>query len=95
MLRLVQGNALFAADGTYLGWVDDGPSPAQERDLLCGRVVEQNYIVKKPMRLNRWPGIPRTPPMPPIPPSPARPGLRVRWIATAATLSTSFERPKH
>jgi hypothetical protein len=65
----LQNNALFAADGTYLGWVD-GCAVWHKDGTFCGHVVEQNYILKKPMRLEPLARIPKKPPIPPVPPIP-------------------------
>jgi hypothetical protein len=63
----LQNGALFAADGTYLGWIDEGIVWHKD-GTFCGQVVEQNYILKKPRRLEPLARIPRTPPVSAIPP---------------------------
>jgi hypothetical protein len=65
----LQNSALFAGDGTYLGWVDEG-AVWRKDGTFCGRLVERNYVLRRPMRLQPLARIPRTPPAAPIPPMP-------------------------
>lgn len=66
----LESGALFAADGTYLGWIDDG-AVWNKDGTFRGRVVEQNYILKREMKLEPLARKPRTPPRTPVPPFPS------------------------
>jgi len=66
----VQDSSLFAANGKYLGWVDGGTVWGSD-GVFRGEIVEQNYIVKKPMSLYPGPQLPKIPPLPPSPPIPS------------------------
>ena len=65
----VQNNALFAADGTYIAWIE-GNTVWKKDGTFCGQVVEQNYVLKRHMKLDPLARMPRTPPGPPITPIP-------------------------
>jgi|SRR5215472_4253979 len=65
----LHNDALFARDGTYLGWVDEG-AVWRKDGIFCGQLVEKNYVLRKPMRLQPLARTPRIQPASPIPPMP-------------------------
>jgi hypothetical protein len=59
----VQNGNLFAADGRYLGWVDETGRVWSANGLFLGEVVDDKYILR---RLSMEPPAPMVPKVPPL-----------------------------
>ena len=71
----ISNGSLFDSAGSYVGWVEsDGRAWAKNGSYL-GDLVDGNYILKSPMRIDPIPRIPRVPPISPIPPIPPLPRM--------------------
>jgi hypothetical protein len=66
----ISNNKLFDQNATYCGWIDEDNRVWNTDGFFLGEVIDENYILRKNMKMQPMNKIPKMAPMQPMPPLP-------------------------
>jgi hypothetical protein len=61
---------LFDGNSNYLGWTEDDGSVWNKDGTYLGVLTNENYILRKTVKIEPVPKVPKVPPVPPVRPIP-------------------------